>query len=97
MPKASTPGALYRPARQHRLLDLARDLEVVLERQPVGDFEQDEQVHQHERDEQRPRALAEERTGHADAADEWHLRDLDETDAAEQIEQPDDASSSAAP
>ena len=43
-----------RPRRQHRLLDLARDLEIVLERQPVGDFEQHQQVHQHERDEQRP-------------------------------------------
>src|SRR5690349_22545740 len=36
-------------ARQHGLLDLARDLEVVLQRQPVRHLEQHEQIHQGER------------------------------------------------
>ena len=48
------PARCKRPLRQHRLLDLARDLEIVLQRQPVGDLEQHQQVHQRERDEQRP-------------------------------------------
>ena len=45
----STPARCSIAARQHRQLDVARDLEVVLERQPIGDFQQDQQVHQRER------------------------------------------------
>ena len=52
---------LERRARQHRLLDLAGDLEIVLERQPVGDFEQHEQVDQQEAREQPQRAGRERR------------------------------------
>jgi hypothetical protein len=83
-------GRGEQPAREHRLLNLARDLEVVLERQPVGDFEQDQQVHQHEREEQRPRALTEQGAGDADAADHRHAQDLDDPDAAEQIDETDE-------
>jgi hypothetical protein len=39
---------------EHRVLDVARDLQVVLEREPVGHLEQDEQVDQQETDKQTP-------------------------------------------
>ena len=42
-------GRAEAAGRQHRLLDLARDLEVVLERESIGDLEQHEQIHEHER------------------------------------------------
>ena len=57
--------------RQHRLLNLARDFEIVLERQPIGDFEQHEQVHQREGDEQRHQPVGQRHAGehHVDAPD----------------------------
>jgi len=46
-------GGVERAARQHGLLDLPRDLEVVLQREPVRHFQQHEQVEQQEPDQQR--------------------------------------------
>ena len=49
-------GRLEPRARQHRLLDLAGDLQVVLERKTVGHLQQHEQVHQQKPREQPERA-----------------------------------------
>ena len=56
MPKISMSRRGVGAARQHRQLDLARDLELALERQPVGDLEQHQQVDQQEAEHQRERA-----------------------------------------
>ena len=45
------------PSRQHRQLDLARDLQLSLQRQPVGHFQQHQQIDQEQADEQRERAV----------------------------------------
>ena len=79
-------GRFVEPFRQHRLLDVARDFEVVLERQAIGDLEQHQQIHQRERDEERPGALAEQRTGNAELDPERQRRaDSDKADAAEEV------------
>ena len=39
-------------SRQHRLLNLPRDLEIILQRQAVGNFEQHQQVHEQKAREQ---------------------------------------------
>ncbi len=49
--------------RQHGHLDLAGDLQVVLEREPLGDLEQHQQVHQQEAKEQPARAVRHAGTG----------------------------------
>ncbi len=54
------------PGRQHRELDLARDLEFPLERQAIGDLEQQQQVDQDDADEQRERAVSPLRRDHVD-------------------------------
>ena len=51
-------------ARQHRQLDVARDLEVALERQPIRDLHQDQQVDGDEADEQPQRAVHPRRQRH---------------------------------
>ena len=84
-------GRVVRFSRQHRLLDLARDFEIVLEGQAVRDLEQHEQIHQRERDEERPGALAEHRSGHAEVDAKRQRRpDANQSDAAEQIDQADE-------
>ena len=74
------PGRPELGARQHRLLDLASDLEVVLERQPVGHFEQHEQIHEQEPREQPQRSRRERRMGNQQ-----------QVDFTKQLHQPDQA------
>ena len=61
-------GRVEGAARQHRLLDLAGDFEVVLQRQPVGHLEQHQQVDQQEAGQQPQRAGGEDRVRDAAAA-----------------------------
>jgi hypothetical protein len=81
----STPGAVKRPGGSIAL-NLPGDLEVVLERQPVGHLEQDEQVHQRERHQEGHRAVGQHETGydHGDLPDvargEPHLHERNEAD-----------------
>ena len=77
--------------RQHGLLNLARDLEIVLQRQPVGDLEQHEQVQQAERKQQRADAAWNRDAGkqHDHVADRPCLgqaepHEIDEADDGEQ-------------
>ncbi len=45
-------GCLKCRSREHRLLNLASDLEVVLQRQSIRDFQHDQQVHEQKPEEQ---------------------------------------------
>ena len=80
-----------RAFRQHRALNLARDLEVTLERQAVRHLEQHQQVEQQETAEQPERAIGKERSGHPEAHEEQRdgQAEREDADALEQLEQPD--------
>ncbi len=53
--------SLIRRPRQHRLLNLARDFQVVLQRQSIRDFEHHQQVHEQEAEQQPDRSRREHR------------------------------------
>ena len=63
------PGGRVDLARQHRLLNLARDFEVLLQRQAIGHLQQDQQVQHQEAAGQPHRAVRprERRDRHATA------------------------------
>ena len=73
-------------ARQHRLLDLAGDLQVVLERKAVGDLQQHEQVDQKKAGEQPERARGKGR-----------VRNQQEVHFTKQLDQPNQAGRSEMP
>ena len=75
-------------ARQHRELDLARDFQLALERQPVGHLEQHEQVDQEQADDERERAVGPDRQQQRDLDERHAERHVDGREAAKQ---PDDA------
>ena len=72
------PGRVIRRPRQHGLLDLPGDLEIVLERQPVGHLDQHQQVEQQEPGEQPQRAGREHR-----------VRDEEQVQVLKELQQPD--------
>ena len=78
-----------RALRQHRALDVARDVQVVLERQAIGDLEHDQQVEQHEADAEEDDAVVPGRDRQADL-DLLHLQQRHEVEAGEQLDQADD-------
>jgi len=63
-----------RVLRQHRELDLPRDLQVVLQRQPVGHLQEHQQVDQREAAEQPEGALGPDRTSDPDIEEERNQR-----------------------
>jgi hypothetical protein len=77
-------------ARQHRLLDLARDLQVVLQRQAVRHLQQHEEVHQREPDQHRPGPLTDHEAGDGDRDVERPPGHVHQPQAAEQVDQPED-------
>ena len=79
--------------RQHRVLDLAGDLEVVLERQPVRHLEEHEEVDEEEADEQAGRTRGPARQRQADIEDERaeEERNLAAADSPEQLKESDQA------
>jgi hypothetical protein len=89
-PQISTSPCPVGPARQHRELNLARDLELALERQPVGDLEQHQQVHEDEADDQRERPVGPGRHEHRDLEERQAERDVHRHEAAEQPEEADE-------
>jgi len=75
-------------AWKHRELNLARNFELPLERQPVGDLQQHQQIDEDETDDERERAVSPDRRQDRDWNERQAQGNVDEPEASEQ---PDDA------
>ena len=89
LPDGLDAGRREETARQHRLLDIARDLQIVLQRESVRDLEQHEEIHQQERGEQRVRSLAEQRARNAHVHAKRQRGESDDADASKEIHEAD--------
>ena len=76
-----------RAVRQHRQLDLARHLELALQRQPIRDLEQDEEIDHQQADQESERPVRPRREEDRDLEERRPEGNVDHREAAEQLDQ----------
>ena len=76
-----------RAARQHRQLNLARDLELALQGQSIRHFEQHQEIDHHQADQERKRPVRPGGEQHGDLEERRPERNVDYREAAKQLDQ----------
>ena len=87
VPQISMSADGVRAARQHRQLNLARDLELALQGQPIRHFEQHEEIDHQQADQERKRPVRPGGEQHGDLEERRPERNVDHREAAKQLDQ----------